>query len=270
MAGVGLVPGKLTEVTALRDTLEAGDGAHEDGGEGGARPGRLVAVAGLCGGAGASTLAYLLCCAAIDGGRRPVLCVDATGRGGIAVWAGTQLGMSFARASVELEAGRRPAPDRLFAISKDGVRVLSGVPSLERPVPAACGAGRLLADAQAAHALTVVDCGTLAGEYERLALGSAGHVLLVVPASGSGIERGARLAAQALEVCAAGARVALIARLDGRERKAPVSELAAMADRLSAGLVLFPHIDHLHQRPAARALEHAQLALQALQGVLAR
>ena len=45
---------------------------------------RLVAVVGLCGGAGASTLAYLLCCAAIVEGRRPVLCVDATGRGGIA------------------------------------------------------------------------------------------------------------------------------------------------------------------------------------------
>jgi MinD-like ATPase involved in chromosome partitioning or flagellar assembly len=270
VARVGLVPGKLTEVTALGDTLEAGGGADGAGGEGGVRPGRLVAVAGLCGGAGASTLAYLLCCAAIAEGRRPVLCADATGRGGIAVCAGSQPAMSFARASVELEAGRRPAPDRLFAVSKDGVRVLSGAPSLERSVPAACGAGRLLSDAQAAHALTVVDCGTLAGEYERLALGSAGHVVLVVPASGSGIERGAGLAAQALEVCAAGARVVLIARVDGRERKAPVSELAAIADRLSARLVLFPQIDHLHQRPAAGALEHAQLALQALQGVLAR
>jgi MinD-like ATPase involved in chromosome partitioning or flagellar assembly len=234
------------------------------------RPGRLVAVAGLCGGTGASTLAYLLCCAAIAEGRRPVLCADATGRGGIAVCAGTQPGISFAHASVELEAGRRPAPDRLFATSKDGVRVLCGAPSLERPVLAACGAGRLLADARAAHVLTVVDCGTVAGEYERLALGSAGHVLLVVPATGSGIERAGRLAGQARELCAAGARVVLIARVDGRERKAPVSELAVIADRLSASVVLFPQLEDVYQRPAERALERAQLALQALHGVLAR
>jgi hypothetical protein len=167
---------------------------------------------------------------------------------------------------VELEAGTVPAPDRLFATSKGGVRVLCGAPSLERPVLAASGAGRLLADAQAAHALTVVDCGMLAGEYERLALASAGHVLLVVPASASGIERGGRLAAQALDLCAAGASVVLIARQGGRERKAPVSELAAIADRLSAGLVLFPQLEDVRQA----SVERAQLALQALVGALAR
>jgi hypothetical protein len=92
----------------------------------------------------------------------------------------------------------------------------------------------------------------------------------MVPASASGIERADRLAAHARELCAAGARVVLAARVDGGERKAPVPQLAALAEELSTTLVLFPQIEDLHGRPAERALERAQLALQALGGVLAR
>ena len=231
---------------------------------------RLVAVVGLCGGAGASTLAYLLCCAAIVEGRRPVLCVDATGRGGIAACAGAQAGISFARASVELQAGRPLEPGRLFATTRDGVRVLCRAPSLERPLLAVEGAGRLLADARAAHALTVIDCGTLAGELERLAFRSAEHVLLVIPASRSGIERGGPLAAQARELCCAEAGVTVIARLDPGERKALVSELAPIAEAFGATVVLCPQLEDLYERPVQYALERAGVTLQALRGVLAR
>jgi hypothetical protein len=233
-------------------------------------PRRLVAVMGLCGGAGASTLAYLLCCAAVAEGRRPVLCVDATGRGGIAAWAGAQAGMSFARASIELQAGRPLEPGRLFATTRDGVRVLCRAASLERPLLAVEGAARLLADARAAHALTVIDCGTLAGELERLALRRADHVLLVIPATRSGIERGGPLAAQARELCCAEAGVTVIARLDRRERKALVSELAPIAEAIGATVVLCPHLEDLCERPVQYAVERAQVTLQALRGVLAR
>jgi len=231
---------------------------------------RLVAVVGLCGGAGASTLAYLLCCAAIVEGRRPVLCVDATGRGGIAACAGAQAGISFARASVELQAGRPLEPGRLFATTRDGVRALCRAASLERPLLAVEGAARLLADARAAHALTVIDCGTLAGELERLALRSAEHVLLVIPATRSGIERGGPLAAQARALCCAEAGVTVIARLDRSERGAPVSALAPIAEAIGATVVLCPQVDELGERPVQRALERAQVTLQALRGVLAR
>jgi hypothetical protein len=230
----------------------------------------LVAVAGLCGGAGASTLAYLLCCAAIAEGKRPVLCLDATGRGGIAVHAGTQPGISFAHASIEIQAGRMPAAGRLFAGSRDGVRVLCSTPSLDRPLPAVDGANRLLADARSAHALTVVDSGTLTGDLERLALSSADHVLLVVPATRSGLQRGGPLAAQAHELCSPGARVALIARSDRPEHRAPVSELAAIAEPIGATVVLCPHLGDLRERPVEPALERAQVTLEVLRGVLAR
>ena len=231
---------------------------------------RLVAVVGLCGGAGASTLAYLLCCAAIVEGRRPVLCVDATGRGGIAACGGAHGGISFARASIELQAGRPLEPGRLFATTRDGVRALCRAASLERPLFAVEGAARLLADARAAHALTVIDCGTLAGELERLALRSAEHVLLVIPATRSGIERGGPLAAQARALCCAEAGVTVIARLDRSERGAPVSALAPIAEAIGATVVLCPQVDELGERPVQRALERAQVTLQALRGVLAR
>ncbi len=236
----------------------------------GKRPGRLVAVAGLCGGAGASTLSYLVCCEAIAEGQRPVLCVDATGRGGIGACAAAQAGISFAHASIELQAGRMPRPGRLFATSKNGVRMLCEQPSLEQPLLAVDGAKRLLADARAAHALTVVDCGTLSSDHERLVLESADHVLLVIPATRSGIERGGPLAGQARALCPPEASVALIARLDRHERKAPVSELAQVAEPLDAMVALFPQLEDLRERPVEHALERAQVTLQALRGVLAR
>jgi MinD-like ATPase involved in chromosome partitioning or flagellar assembly len=183
----------VSAVTDTPDTVQHGDVARED-------RGRLVAVAGLCGGAGASTLAYLTCCAAIADGQQPVLCIDATGRAGIAAYAGAHGALSFAHAAVELEAGRIPEPERLFVTSGDGVRVLSATPLLDQPLVAVDGAARLLGDARAAHALTVVDCGTLTSGYERLALGSAGHVVLVMPATRSGIQRAAALAAPAREL----------------------------------------------------------------------
>jgi len=132
------------------------------------------------------------------------------------------------------------------------------------------GAARLLADARAAHALTVIDCGTLAGELERLALRSAEHVLLVIPATRSGIERGGPLAAQARALCCAEAGVTVIARLDRSERGAPVSALAPIAEAIGATVVLCPQVDELGERPVQRALERAQVTLQALRGVLAR
>jgi MinD-like ATPase involved in chromosome partitioning or flagellar assembly len=259
----------VSAVSDRRRAVQPGHGANEQSGPGG-RPGRLVAVAGLCGGAGASTLAYLLCAAAVADAQRGVLCIDATGRAGIAAYARTRAGISFAHASIELEGGRMPDPDHLLATSRDGVRVLCGRSSLEQPLLAVNGALRLLADARAAHALTVIDCGTLTGEHERLALHTARTVLLVTPATASGIERSAPLAVRARELCCADATLVLVARADRRERKAPVARLASVAEELGATVVLCPHIDDLRERPVADALDRAQVTLQTLRGAIAR
>ena len=48
--------------------------------------------------------------------------------------------------------------------------MLCQAPSLAQPPLALDGANRLLADARTAHALTVIDCGTLTSDHERLAL----------------------------------------------------------------------------------------------------
>jgi len=259
-------------VSAATDRHEAArhDRRAGDPGRSAQKPGRLVAVVALCGGAGASTLTYLLCCAAIAKGERPVLCVDATGRAGIAAHAGVRGGLSFAHAGIELQAGRTPEPARLFATANNGVRVLCQTPSLTQPLLAVDGADRLLADARAAHALTVIDCGTLNSEHERLALASADHVLLVIPASRPGIERAVPLAAQARELCPAGASVTLIARPEQTDRQVPVSELAPIAGAIGATIVLCPHLGDLRERPLEHALKRAQVTTQALLAVLAR
>ena len=103
-----------------------------------------------------------------------------------------------------------------------------------------------------------------------LAFRSAEHVLLVIPASRSGIERGGPLAAQARELCCAEAGVTVIARLDPGERKALVSELAPIAEAIGATVVLCPQLEDLYERPVQYALERAGVTLQALRGVLAR
>jgi hypothetical protein len=66
-----------------------------------------------------------------------------------------------------------------------------------------------------------------------------------------------------------GGRELVVARRDRRERAAGLRALRALADRSRAPLVLVPHLSDPLDRPA-RALDQAQVALQAILGVLQR
>jgi hypothetical protein len=89
----------------------------------------------------------------------------------------------------------------------------------------------------------------------------------VLPATSTGLRRAERVLA-AIGPDLAG-RELVVARHDRRERTAGLRALRALAERRRAPLVLLPHLSDPLDRPA-RALDEAQVALQAILGALRR
>ena len=114
----------------------------------------------------------------------------------------------------------------------------------------------------------MVDCGTLAREADQVALAKASHVAWVLPATGSGVRR-ARRVLEAANPCPSG-RELIVARHDERAPKTAVRELKRLAEHRRATLVLFPSLPDLAVGQLDRALELAQVSLQAIAGALGR
>jgi len=226
----------------------------------------LLAVCGLCGGAGASTLAYLVALAEASGGRGSVLLGDTGGpSGGVAAYAGVESPRSLVEAAEHVAAGLPTG--QLVAIARDGVRVLATGPRFT-PECARAGVELLLDHARARYGLTVIDCGTLAREADQIALERASHVAWMLPATVGAIRR-ARRVLEAINPYLLGGEL-IVARPDGRERKAPLDELRRLAERRRAALVLLPTLPDLATANATAALRIAQVSLQAIRGALAR
>jgi hypothetical protein len=141
------------------------------------------------------------------------------------------------------------------------MRVLASAPDLDADADADAVA-RLLADARATHALTVVDCGTLRGPVDRLVLAAATHVAWVLPATLSGVVRASRVLS--LFGTEGARRELVVARSDAGGRKAPSDELAALATRRNAPLVLMPDVPDLAERSPYEARATAAVTLQAI------
>jgi Flp pilus assembly CpaE family ATPase len=223
-------------------------------------------VCGCCGGAGASTFAYLIALAAARNRSEPVLVADTGGTGGgLAYFAGVVAPHSLAEIAESLAAGL--APGRPFATASDGLRVLATGPRLA----AGCtreGVELVLDDARVAHSLTVVDCGTLTREADQIALAKASHIAWVLPATRSGVRRASRML-EAINPEMRG-REAIVARRDEREAKAALADLKRIASARHATLILVPHLPDLGTANATDALETAQVSLQAIHGLLER
>ena len=230
------------------------------------RRGPLLAVCGLCGGAGASTLTYLVGRYVASDRDGPVLVCDTGGPGGgLAAYAQVSAPRSLIELAAVVAAGL-PA-GRPYATTKDGLRVLATGPRFTARSPVD-GVETVLEHARAAHALSVVDCGTLDREAEQVALGKATHIAWVLPATRTGVDRAERVLG-AINPYLLG-RQLVIARRDERDTKAPMNRLKALAQQRGGPLILVPHLpDLLDARPAA-ALETAQVPLQAILGVLDR
>jgi Flp pilus assembly CpaE family ATPase len=228
--------------------------------------GPLLAVSGLCGGAGTSTLALLVAAHAARERTGPVLVGDTGGpSAGLSCYAGVTAPRSLTDAAEYVASGLPTG--QLVATTDDGLRVLATEPQFALECPR--DAIQLLLDhARARYALTVIDCGTLAREADQLALAKASHVAWVLPATASGVLR-ARRVLEATDSRLAG-REMIVARRDERAPKAAVRQLRRMAEHRRAALVLLPSLPDLAAGQLDEPLELAQVSLQAIAGVLGR
>jgi MinD-like ATPase involved in chromosome partitioning or flagellar assembly len=236
----------------------------------GAQPGRgaLLAVCGLCGGAGASTLSLLIARFALwERGGAVLVCDTGGPGGGLAAYAHSETPRSLPEIAERLEAGL-PAGEH-YTVPEEGLRVLATTPRLpdedECPVE---GIATFLQAARAAHRITVVDCGTLARRADQITVRAATHVAWVLPATASAVERAGRVL-EAVNPYMLG-RQMVIARRDHADAKASSRELETLARRCNGPLILIPALPDLLDGKPAVALEAAQVGLQAIIGVLSR
>jgi MinD-like ATPase involved in chromosome partitioning or flagellar assembly len=248
------------------DSTAAPDGAPRMRPVTDVRPGALLAVCGLCGGAGTSTLAYLIGLFAAREDPASVLVCDTGGpSGGLAAYADVVAPRSLLELAELSTAGLGPGCP--YVTTADGLQVLATAPRFT-PACRREGVERVLDQMRAVHALTVVDCGTLTREAEQLVLTGASHVAWVLPATVSGVRRaGAVLEAINHRV---GGRELVIARRDTRDRQATLAQVKALASSRSDTLIIVPYLPDLAKAPPAVALELAQVPLQAIHGALQR
>ncbi len=219
--------------------------------------GPLVAVCGLAGGAGTSTLAWLLAREVAASSTAPILLTETDPlHGGLAALTGRATPhplIELARHVAEHEA-----PGETFAELEPGLRLIAAQPRHRVPVDRDAFLG-LLAEARAAHGLVTVDCAT-SWTHDSPILAAATHILWSIPATRAGVARAAALldsdvlppAGRALEVLVATAH----------QPRPPVSIRALR--RLATGrcdrLILIPHSaatargEHTVDQPIMHAL----------------
>lgn len=238
-----------------------------------ARGAPLLAICGLCGGAGASTLSYLLARFAVRELNGHVLVCDSGTTGGLATCAGVQSPRSLSEAADELTRGL-PRAGGLYAVDEAAsgqrgeLRVIASGPRFDSGGdPGGVHALLSLARHGDAHALVVVDCGTLQQAADRLALRAATHIAWVLPATRDGVRRAEGVLAAVPHT--ARAAELIIARRHPEQRTATLKALKALAESRHATLVLLPRLSDPLEH-AARALRDSELSLHAICGVLQR
>jgi hypothetical protein len=229
-------------------------------------PGPLLVVAGLVGGAGTSTLAYLIAASAAAETGAPVLLADTGGpTATIARYSYTQSRWTLPDISERVAAGER-VPGPFWADGPYGLRVLAGEPQYTvQGNPDAIR--RILTDARAAHALSVIDAGTLARPADQAALSAATHIAWVLPASHGGVERGRHALSKISQLSRP---EILIARHDPSGKRAQLPALSALSESRRAPLVLMGSLGGLTARPWREQAQHASVTLQAIGGLLQR
>jgi cellulose biosynthesis protein BcsQ len=209
------------------------------------RPGGpLVAVCGLAGGAGTSTLAYLLACQAARRSTVPVLLAELDAGGGLAAVAGASSPLALCELASAVDAEH--APEQPFAEVASGLRLIaSAQPGHISPLPAGA-LERLLDDARAAHGLVVVDAGQPTPADADLLLAVADHALLCVPATAAGVRRAElELAGGMLHRAAATGRRALVCAATQPQARTQVRQLRRLAEDRVDRLLLVPHLPRL-------------------------
>lgn len=231
------------------------------------RGGPMLVVAGVCGGAGTTTLAYLVAAASARASAGPVLLADLGGpAAAVSAYTRVESGFSIPRLAEHIAYGRR-VPPQLFATAPGGLRVLAARPEFDAPVPDP-SAREVLLQARAAHALTVLDAGALVRRVEGLALSVATHTGWVLPATPLGVQRAAMLFGAVHRDSTV--TELILARSAGEVSRKVMADLADLADLRAAPLVLIPHVADPIEHDIARVIGEAATALQAIGCLLRR
>lgn len=223
----------------------------------------LLAVCGIGGGAGTSTLAFLTAMYVQRFASAPILLCDTGGPGAsLALLAeqGSQLSLPQAATAIAADALGVP----LFVPLTPKLRLIARDPDFDDEVDPE-GLKRLLRDARAAHPVTVVDCGSLQRPVERLVAEQASAILWTAQGSPAGARR-VRAAFRSLPLRA---ERELLAVWAGERRSSSVEhELMSAADLHGASVVFVPALPEVSEAGMDAALEAGQVALEAIRGRL--
>jgi hypothetical protein len=231
-------------------------------------------VCGLCGGAGATTLSYLLAHHLTRRDERPVLVCDTAGpTGGLAHLSGVTSPWTLPELAARL-ADEQPLTGGAFALDPQAgsagreLRVIAAGPRTATPERAR-GLEALLRMARTpdAHARVIVDCGVPAGPVAASVVGSASHVAWVLPAS-SAVVAHAGAVLDALGAHPSGCEL-IVGRRDPAAGGAALKPVKALAERRQAPLVLVPALPNPHA-DLGHALGVAEVALTAIEGLVSR
>ncbi len=239
---------------APRDNAQAHGLAFDEVG------GPLVAVCGLAGGAGTSTLALLLARHAAAASAAPVLLTEADPlRAGLAVLTGRATPHPLS--DLAQRVADNTAPAETFLELEPGLRLVAAAP--RRCAPADLSDVRnLLDEARAAHGLVIVDCGT-SWTAESPTLAAATHVLWSMPATLAGVSRArALLDSDAMPSSGACAEV-LVATARQVSPRVSVRALRRLAAGRCDQLILIPRNEAAArgERVADEAVAHALAGL---------
>jgi Flp pilus assembly CpaE family ATPase len=223
----------------------------------------LIAVCGIGGGAGTSTLAFLTAMYAQRVAPAPLLLCDTGGpAASLAVLAEKQSQLSLPQAAAAIGADALGVP--LFVPLTPKLRLIARDPDFDDALDSD-GLARLLRDARAAHPITIVDCGTLQRPVERAVAEQASSILWTA----QGSPAGARRAQAALRSLPLRAEREILAVWAGERRSSAVEhELMSAADLHGASVVFVPALPEVSQAGLDTALEAGQVALEAIRGRL--
>lgn len=204
--------------------------------------GPLVALCGLTGGAGTSTLALLLARQAAAESSAPVLLAEADPlRPGLAALAGCATPRPLIALARELDDDR--VPRETFLELAPGLRLIAAVPqACASPSPDAVRA--LLGQARDAHGLTLVDCGTHWSTGDPV-LAAATHMIWTVAATPTGLARAQTHLTAAMAPTKGRWREMLAATAIVPRPLVAVRALRQLARGRCERLVLIPHDERL-------------------------
>ena len=227
--------------------------------------GPVVAVCGLTGGAGTSTLALLLARLAARESTAPILLAESDPlRAGLATLAGRSTPRPLVALAQDIADDSEPADT--FVELEPGLRMIAAEPQAAAPVvPDALDV--LLAQARDAHGLVVLDCGTQ-WEPDSTVLAYATHIIWTLPATPTGLARGAGQLTSAIP--AAGRRhEALAATAVAARPLVSVRALRRLFRERCDQLILVPHDKGLARGEAATS-DGAPHALEGIAALLRR